>query len=75
VPGVEKTTRIAIFKGKKIRKTIHKNEWWFSVIDVIETLTETERPRKYWNDLKIKLIKKVILSCPKKSDNWNLIEY
>lgn len=49
-------TKIAIFKGKKVRKTIHKNEWWFSVIDIIEALTDTERPRKYWNDLKKNLI-------------------
>lgn len=54
---MEETTKIAVFKGKGIRKTIYKNEWWFSVIDVIEVLTETERPRKYWNDLKKKLIK------------------
>ena len=50
------TTKIAIFQKKEIRKTIHKNEWWFSVIDVIEVLTGTERPRKYWSDLKKKLI-------------------
>ncbi len=50
-------TRIAIFKGKEIRKIIHKNEWWFSVVDVIEILTDTARPRKYWSDLKKKLIK------------------
>jgi len=50
------TTKIAVFKGKEVRKTIHKNEWWFSVIDIIEVLTGTERPRKYWNDLKKKLI-------------------
>jgi len=49
------TTRIAVFKGKEIRKTIHGNEWWFSVIDVIEALTDSGRPRKYWSDLKIKL--------------------
>ena len=50
-------TKIAIFKGKEIRKILYKNEWWFSVIDVIEVLTETDRPRKYWNDLKTKLLK------------------
>lgn len=49
------TTKIAIFKGKKIRKTIHNNEWWFSIIDIIEALLGTGRPRKYWNDLKKKL--------------------
>jgi DNA-damage-inducible protein D len=47
---------IAVFRGKEIRKMIHKNEWWFSIIDVVEVLTGTERPRKYWNDLKKKLL-------------------
>jgi hypothetical protein len=51
------STKIAVFKGKQIRKTIHNNEWWFSITDVIEALTGNERPRKYWNDLKKKLIK------------------
>ncbi|MBN1830027.1 MAG: Bro-N domain-containing protein [Deltaproteobacteria bacterium] len=49
-------TNIAVFRGKEIRKTIHENEWWFSIIDVVEALTGTERPRKYWNDLKKKLL-------------------
>lgn len=53
----ELITKIAIFQKKEIRKLIHKNEWWFSIIDIIEALTDTERPRKYWNDLKKKLIK------------------
>ncbi|MBI1869516.1 Bro-N domain-containing protein [Candidatus Gottesmanbacteria bacterium] len=50
-------TKIAIFKGKEIRKTIYNNEWWFSVIDVVKVLTGTDRQRKYWNDLKVKLVK------------------
>ena len=49
-------TKIAIFKGKEVRKVIFQNEWWFSVIDVVEVLTETDRPRKYWNDLKTRII-------------------
>jgi len=49
-------TNIAVFKGKEIRKVIHNNEWWFSIIDVTEALTGSERPRKYWNDLKKKLL-------------------
>jgi DNA-damage-inducible protein D len=48
-------SNIAVFRGKEIRKTIHKNEWWFSIIDVVGALTGSERPRKYWNDLKKKL--------------------
>lgn len=50
------STKIVIFKSKKVRKTLYQNEWWFSVIDVIEAITESERPRKYWADLKKKLI-------------------
>jgi hypothetical protein len=50
------STQIVLFKGREIRKTIFNNEWWFSVADVIEALTGTERPRKYWNDLKKKLV-------------------
>lgn len=61
-----KSTRIALFKGKKIRKMIYRDEWWFSIIDVIEALTGTERPRKYWNDLKKKLIKE---GYPEVSEN------
>jgi prophage antirepressor-like protein len=52
-------TKIAVFRKKEIRKTIHNNQWWFSITDVIEALTDNERPRKYWNDLKKKLIKEV----------------
>lgn len=46
----------AVFEGKRIRKTLHENEWWFSIIDVIEALVGGDRPRKYWNDLKKKLL-------------------
>ncbi len=48
------TTKIALFKGKKIRKTIHNNEWWFSVVDVAQVLTDQLDDyiaRKYWNKL------------------------
>lgn len=51
------STKIAIFKGKEIRKEIYKNEWWFSVVDVISALTDSQTPRRYWSDLKIKLKK------------------
>ena len=48
-------TKIAVFKGKRIRKTIHKNEWWFSVVDVIEALTDSVDPRDYWFKMKIRV--------------------
>ena len=49
-------TKIALFKGKEIRKAIVENEWWFSVVDIIEVLTETNMGRKYWSDLKNRMI-------------------
>ena len=51
------TTKIAVFKGKKVRKIIYKNEWWFSIVDVIGALTDSSIPKRYWSDLKIKLSK------------------
>ncbi|MFZ3090508.1 MAG: Bro-N domain-containing protein [Nitrospirota bacterium] len=48
-------TKLVVFSGKKIRRMLQNNEWWFSLIDVIEALTESDRPRKYWSDLKSKL--------------------
>lgn len=59
-------TKIAIFQKKEIRKIIHKGEWWFSVIDVVEALSGTDRPRKYWNDLKKKLVKEGFLEVSEK---------
>jgi hypothetical protein len=46
------TTKIALFKGKKIRKIIHNKEWYFSVVDVVEILTDSPAPRQYWGVLK-----------------------
>ncbi|MBI2436266.1 MAG: Bro-N domain-containing protein [Candidatus Magasanikbacteria bacterium] len=43
----EITTKIAIFRKKEIRKVIHNDEWWFSVADVIEALTNTVDIRDY----------------------------
>jgi len=48
-------TKLAIFKGKKIRKTIYNNEWWFSVVDVIAALTDSANPRDYWYKMKIRV--------------------
>ena len=51
----EHGTDLALFQGRRIRKTFHEGEWWFSVIDVVEVLVGGARPRKYWNELKKKL--------------------
>ena len=51
---MKSNTQIALFKGQKIRKVIHNNEWWFSVVDVIGILSESENPRDYWYKMKIR---------------------
>ncbi len=48
-------TKIAIFRGKQIRKMLHKNEWWFSVVDVCQALTESPDSGAYWRKLKQRL--------------------
>lgn len=57
---MRETTKIAVFKGKAIRKIIYNNEWWFSVVDVVQALTDqgdTLKARKYWNKLTQRLRK------------------
>ncbi len=51
----KKQSHIAIFKGKGIRKTIYQKEWWFSVVDVIEALTDSVDAGAYWRKLKQRL--------------------
>jgi len=56
---MKKETSIQLFEAKQIRSAWNEaaQKWYFSIIDVIEVLTGTDRPRKYWNDLKSKLQK------------------
>ena len=49
--GVE-TTRIVLFKKKGIRKTLHNNEWWFVIVDVILALTDSVQPEGYIKDMR-----------------------
>lgn len=38
---------IAVFRGKEIRKTIHNDEWWFSIADVVQALIDSTDPKQY----------------------------
>lgn len=66
---METSTQIAVFKGKTIRKTVYQNEWWFSVVDVVQALTDQINDytaRKYWNKLAERLRKEgseVVTNC------------
>src|SRR3990167_6282433 len=54
-----KASKVAIFEGKRIRRFWDEKQekWYFSVVDVVEVLTGSTIPRRYWSDLKIKLQK------------------
>ena len=46
------TAKIAIFRKREIRKTIHKNEWWFVIVDVVAALTDSAQPDGYIKDMR-----------------------
>lgn len=52
---MDNEAKIAIFKGKKIRKIIYKGEWWFSIVDVCGALTDSVDAGAYWRKLKQRL--------------------
>ena len=51
--------QIKLFESKQIRTAWNEEQekWYFSIVDVVEVLTDSDRPRKYWSDLKSKLKK------------------
>jgi len=46
-PDPNPETRIALFQRKEVRRTIHNNEWWFVVEDVVLALTDSADPKQY----------------------------
>ncbi len=55
--GLEKTeeSRIVVFQEKSIRRILHNDEWWFSVIDVVGVLADSLNPRDYWFKMKLRV--------------------
>ncbi|MBN2260291.1 MAG: Bro-N domain-containing protein [Clostridiales bacterium] len=56
---------LAVFKGKTIRRTLHHNEWWFSISDVVEVLTGSTDVKQY--------IKRMRSRDPELHKNWGTI--
>lgn len=48
----QESNKIALFEGDEIRRVSIDGEWYFSIIDVVKTLTASNNPRRYWSDLK-----------------------
>ena len=65
--GLKKQTQaIVVFENRKIRRDWHKEEWWFSVIDVCRVLTDSVDAGAYWRKLKQRLKKEgseVVTNC------------
>jgi hypothetical protein len=54
--SVLESTKIVLFKGKQIRKTLYSGEWWFSVVDICGALTDSADAGAYWRKLKQRLL-------------------
>ena len=49
--------KIIVFESKQVRRIWHAGKWYFSIVDIIEILTASPNPRKYWSVLKTRLKK------------------
>ena len=46
-PDGNPETRVALFQKREIRRTMHNNEWWFVITDIIAALTDSTDPSGY----------------------------
>ena len=53
---MEENNKIVIFQENDIRRVWYNEEWYFSIVDVIEVLTNSPNPRTYWSKLKAKIL-------------------
>jgi len=61
-----KENKLVIFQDKEIRRIWHNDEWYFSVVDVVQVLSESSDGRNYWKVLKHRLLKEgseVVTKC------------
>ena len=52
---MDEINALVVFQDRKIRRLWVNEEWYFSVVDVVGVLTDSEEPRKYWNKLNQRL--------------------
>ena len=55
MPPEQQSNKLAIFEGNEIRRILIDDEWYYSVIDIIGVLSESNNSKRYWSDLKIQL--------------------
>ena len=54
---VDSHGKIIVFGAKQIRRTWHEEQWYFSVVDIIAAVTDSDNPRNYWNMMKARELK------------------
>lgn len=54
--------KLVVFQSKNIRRKWHEDEWYYSVVDIIEVLTDSPTPRQYWGKVKDREFTKLQLS-------------
>jgi len=50
---MKKNDKLVIFQSKKIRREWHDDEWFYSVVDIVEVLSDSSNPRDYWYKMKM----------------------
>jgi prophage antirepressor-like protein len=48
----QEASKLAVFEGKQIRKTLHEEAWWFVIVDVVAILTDSVNPSGYLKDMR-----------------------
>ena len=59
---MDKNKALVVFQDKRIRRIWHNDQWFFSVVDVVEALTDSPTPRQYWGKIKDREFAKIELS-------------
>ena len=54
---VDSHGKIIVFGAKQIRRIWHDEQWFFSVVDIIDALTDSDNPRNYWSMMKARELK------------------
>ncbi len=62
VVSMDQKDALVVFQDTKIRRILHNNEWFFSVVDVVGALTDSPTPRQYWGKVKDREFNEIQLS-------------
>lgn len=70
---LQENKELVLFENSKIRRKKYNGEWFYSIIDIVGILTESERPEKYWNDLKKKMKNEGVFELSEKIGRLKLL--